>query len=380
MSKFLNVTDRTVRRDLRELEKIGRVKCFHGGAELIENIAFKLYENNLTTLHSPMQIKTSYLEKVNDSMLFNNSDSKGKVFVLGSFNTDLVYRVNNFVTSGQTIQAINSYCLPGGKGSNQAIASVMAEASTSFAVKLGDDEFAKRAVQFLSGVMFEQLITFEGVDCATGSAVVMVSENEGDNAIVIYPGANQLITDEEIESCYASILDSNVFLTQMENNSSAIYMALVFAKTNSIQTILNPAPWRADVESLLQWADYLTPNLTEAEAILGKKLESTEEIRQAAEDIYKKGVKNVIITLGKEGCWYFNGVQHRYFPSFTAVNIDTSGAGDAFNGAFAARIAAGDNVETAIIYANAFASLAVEREGASNMPPHSTVLQRIAIN
>ncbi|EPQ5852925.1 DeoR family transcriptional regulator [Klebsiella pneumoniae] len=376
LAKYLGVSERTIRRDLNDLEGIGRVKCFYGGAEVIRDAEFKLFSGDETSPYKNMKINNNPLKKM-DALMSEKNKKNGKVFVLGSFNTDLVYRIANLFTLGQTIQATNCYCLPGGKGSNQAIASVMAEAKTNFAVKLGDDEFAKRAMQFLKGVAFEQLITFEGKNCSTGSAVVMVSENEGDNAIVINPGANQLITDEDVISCYASISESDVFLTQMENNFSAIYMSLKLAKADGIQTILNPAPWKKDVEQLLQFVDYLTPNLTEAESIVGRKLQSTDEIIIAAEEIHNKGVKNVIITLGKEGCWYYNGMLHRHFSSFTAVNIDTSGAGDAFNGAFAARIAAGDNVETAIIYANAFASLAVEREGASNMPSHSAALQRI---
>ncbi|MCE0826787.1 PfkB family carbohydrate kinase [Buttiauxella sp. A2-C2_NF] len=377
LARYLGVTDRTIRRDLQELESIGRIKCFHGGAELVVNAEHEMYKKGNISLHRDMTLGliSSNIKGILMSELSN--ECNGKVFVLGSFNTDLVYRVDDFVKSGQTIQATKSYCLPGGKGSNQAVASVMAQAKTHFAVKLGDDEFAKKAIQFLKGIMFEQIINFEADNCPTGSAVVMVSENEGDNAIIIYPGANQMFSEQDIISCYGFISESDVFLTQMENNTSAISQALRFAHASDITTILNPAPWRADVSDLLQWVDILTPNLTEAESIIGGVISTKDDIKNAAENIYNKGVKNVIITLGKEGCWYFNGVNHRHFSAFSAVNIDTSGAGDAFNGAFAARVAKGDDIETAIIYANAFASLAVEREGAANMPPHDAVNKRL---
>lgn len=377
LSKYLGVTDRTIRRDLQELENTGKIKCFHGGARLTLNSERELYQKENVSLHRDMETRFANYNFGEVSMSNTQHEKNGKVFVLGSFNTDLVYRVDDFAKSGQTIQATKSYCLPGGKGSNQAVACVMAQAKTHFAVKLGDDEFAQKALQFFQGIIFEQLINFEAKDCATGSAVVMVSENEGDNAIIIYPGANQKFTEEDILSCYGFIGECDVFLTQMENNTPAIAQALRFANESNIKTILNPAPWRDDVLDLLQWVDILTPNLTEAEAIVGYDLKTKDEIKKAAEDIYIKNVKHVIITLGDKGCWYYNGITHQHYPAFSAVNIDTSGAGDAFNGAFAARVSKGDDIETAIIYANAFASLAVEREGAANMPSHDSVQIRL---
>lgn len=375
LAKSLKVTERTVRRDINELANAKRITPCYGGAILVKNPEHGIYGNSQKFLYKNMKI---------NEMISSHSKSipykerHGKVFIIGSFNTDLVYRVKDFPASGETIQAFNNCCLPGGKGSNQAIACSMTGARAHFTVKLGDDEFAQKAQLFLRGLLFEQLTCFEKENCPTGSAVVMVSEQAGDNAIVINPGANQTFTVEEIVSCYDSISKSDVFLTQMENNPDATELALKFAHSCGLTTILNPAPWRKEVSNLIHLTTIITPNLTEASSIVGKTLETDEEIKLAAEEIHAQGAQNVLITLGKEGCWLFDGKKHRRFSAFPAVNIDTSGAGDAFNGALAARLADGKSIEAAVTYACVFASLAVEREGASNMPKHEEVLRKIS--
>lgn len=373
LAKSLKVAMRTIRRDIKELAVTGRIKPCYGGATLVANPEQILYDNSQLYLYQNMNM-TNVLSNPEAS---HNRDKGGSVFIIGSFNTDLVYRVADFPLSGESIRAINSCCLPGGKGSNQAIACAMAGGRTHFTVKLGDDEFAQKAHLFLRGLMLEQLTCFEKKDCPTGSAVVMVSETAGDNAIIINPGANQTFTVDEIISCYDDISQSHVFLTQMEYNPDATALAIKFAYACGVTTILNPAPWRAEVNDLIPCATIITPNLTEAGAIVGKALQSREDIQQAAEDIHAKGARFVLITLGKAGCWLYDGDKHRQFSAFPAVNVDTSGAGDAFNGALAARLAESETLESAIVYASAFAALAVEREGASNMPEHQTVLEKI---
>lgn len=374
LAKYFRVADRTIRRDIRDLEKTGRIKSCYGGATLVKNHERDLFNNNHHHLYYNIKINFSE-RKLNPRKLTNTT--QGKVFIIGSFNTDLVYRVNDFPKSGETIHALNSCCLPGGKGSNQAIACSMAGARTHFTVKLGDDEFAQKALIFLKGIMFEKLTCFEQKNCATGSAIVMVSEIAGDNAIVINSGANQKFSRDDIISCYDDISQNDVFLTQMENNPDATAMALKYAYDSGLKTILNPAPWRKEVNIRLPLATIVTPNLTEAAAIVGHQLDTLEEIRLAAEKIHSLGAKNVLITLGKEGCWFFDGIKHHRFKAYPAVNVDTSGAGDAFNGALAARLANGECIKSAINYASMFASLAVEREGAANMPQHEETLRRI---
>lgn len=373
--KVLDVTERTLRRDINDLVKTGHVRSCYGGAVYNHDNAFPLYENNSLYLHQNIIINQSKIERE-----ISMNENNGKVYILGSFNTDLVYRLHRFPISGETTRALFSCCLPGGKGSHQAIASAQANARTYFTVKLGEDEFSTKAQHFLNGVGLEKLTIFTKNDAPTGSAVVMISEEAGDNVIVINPGANQEITSEEIISCYDEIGTANVFLTQMENNPNATAQAIKFAHAAGVMTILNPAPWRKEVTDLLRWTHILTPNLTEAEAIIGKAIRTPDDIRQAAETMHQMGPQYILITLGKDGCWLFDGSTHQQFPAYPAVNIDTSGAGDAFNGALAARLACGENIANAIHYACVFSALAVEREGAANMPSHELVLKRLACN
>lgn len=370
LAKTLCVAERTIRRDIQDLKHTGLIQPQYGGAVLCSiNDAFP-YEENKLYLHTNMDINMFSFKQA-------STKKNGRVFILGSFNTDLVYRLQHFPDSGETIRALSSCCLPGGKGSNQAVAACMAGAHTHFAAKVGEDEFAAKAQQFLDNVGLESLTLFSHPSIPTGSAVVMISEDAGDNAIVINPGANQTLSTDEVMTCYDAIGKSDVFLTQMENNPDATAMALKFAHTCGITTILNPAPWRESARNLLSWATIVTPNLTEAESIVGSPVRTEDDIRRAAEAIHHTGPQLVIITLGNKGCWLFDGLQHRSFPAFPAVNIDTAGAGDAFNGALAAQLASGANITSALIYAGAFASLAVERQGASNMPEHNVVIKRL---
>ncbi|HKM95153.1 MAG TPA: PfkB family carbohydrate kinase [Buttiauxella sp.] len=370
LAKTLNVTERTIRRDINELKQTGLIRPRYGGAVLLSNKESALYKNNQPYLHINMKINSFDITTA-------SPEKTGKVFILGSFNTDLVYRLQHFPDAGETTRALYSCCLPGGKGSNQAIAACMAGAQTHFVAKVGNDDFASKAQQFLNNVGFEALTLFTQPDIPTGSAVVMVSEEAGDNAIIINPGANQTFTADEIISCYSAIKASHVFLTQMENNPDATALALKFAHSCGITTIFNPAPWREEVRDMLPWVSIATPNLTEAESITATTIRTNDEILRAAEAIHQMGPQIVIITLGSQGCWLFDGKQHRQIPAYPAVNIDTAGAGDAFNGALAAQLACGANLTAALNYASAFASLAVEREGASNMPGHHSVIEKI---
>ncbi|MFG6653602.1 PfkB family carbohydrate kinase [Scandinavium sp. M-37] len=371
LANQLNVTERTIRRDLVELKRTGNINIHYGGASLLNKMGPDLYWNDPLLLHNNMDVKTTTTQT-------SSALKKGNVFILGSFNTDLVYRLAHFPASGETTRALYSCCLPGGKGCNQAVASVNALAATHFVAKIGEDEYAHKARLFLETIGLASLTLFTHPQCPTGSAVVMVSESEGDNAIVINPGANQTFSSAEITSCHTSIAQSDVFLIQMENNPDASGQALTYAQKCGLTTIFNPAPWRPEVLDLLPFATIVTPNLTEAEAITSMTIHSKQDIRQAAEQIRLLGPHIVIITLGKEGCWMFDGEQHREYPAFPAVNIDTAGAGDAFNGALAARLANSDSLDLAVRYASAFASLAVERSGAANMPEHTKALEKMS--
>ncbi len=164
----------------------------------------------------------------------------------------------------------------------------------------------------------------------------------------------------------------------MENNFPATLSAMRLARALETQIILNPAPYSDDVLSCLNYVDIITPNETEASLLSGIEVSDLDSAKAAASKIHALGAARVIITMGSRGALLFDGQQYQHIPAFPAVSVDTTGAGDAFNGAFAAAFADGQSVAQAAAYANAFASLAVEREGASNMPTHSQVMTRLA--
>lgn len=313
----------------------------------------------------------------------NSSDENknpGNVFIIGSYNVDLIYQLNKFALPGQTIEALDTYICSGGKGTNQAIACSNAGAAVHFTVKIGDDAYADNALKHLSAQKFHHLSVLEEKSCATGTAIVMVSEESNDNCIIINPGANGKISASEVESVIPIIKKSRVFLSQLEINLDALLLCIKHAKDCGVMTIINPAPWNELARTMIPYVDILTPNLSEAEDIVGFSISSDDDVRLAAEKIHNMGVNYVVITLGNKGSWFYDGINHHAFSPYPATVLDTSGAGDAFNGSLAARIAQGNSIIDSIEYASCFSALAVERRGASNMPDHHMVKNRMQSN
>lgn len=196
--------------------------------------------------------------------------------------------------------------------------------------------------------------------------------------IAIYPGANKTLSDDEIAEMTHELSQADVLLVQLENNFPATLNAIKLAHTLGVKVVMNPAPYASEVVDLLPYIDVLTPNETEASLLSGIDIIDISSAREAARTIIERGAQRVIITMGSRGALIADSDQYKHIPAFPAVSIDTTGAGDAFNGAFAAAIANGKTIIQAATYAAAFASLAVEREGASNMPTHEQVAIRLA--
>lgn len=368
LASHLSVTERTIRRDLNYLKQQDIADVFYGGARSLIKSENILFEKKYVWSKASMF--------VNDNAGSEKRALKGNVFVFGSFNTDLVYAMNDFPKAGETVHANGFYCSTGGKGSNQAIAAAAAGAKTTLLVKVGKDDFGVKAKHHLKSTNISALSVLESDDYATGSAIVMLSRT-GENSIIIDLAANTDFSQDDIEMHYPLIKETDVFLAQLENNFSATKLAVKYAKKANKVVIVNPAPYSSEITSILKYVDILTPNQSEAESITGIDIVDEASTRQAAEKIHDLGVGQVIITLGAEGCWYFDGKNHTFLKSFKAISVDTSGAGDAFNGALAASLAQGNSMMQAITFASAFASLAVERKGASNMPDLTSVKMRM---
>jgi ribokinase len=370
----LGVTKETIRTDLAKLQIEGMVLRHHGGVSLKKHLMQNelLKDENLDISHL-MQIhhKTHYVQQKGAS-----KDMVGKVCVFGSFNVDIVAKVNRFPKNGETLIAKETTFGPGGKGANQALAAHSAGARVHFATKVGKDQFNPFAKTHFACSGMESFSIYETDKATTGSAVIYVNDT-GENVIAISPGANLLVTDEEVAELIPYVTESKVLLVQLENNFDAIDGVMKLAKGLSVQVILNPAPYSKAIDNLIANADIITPNETEASQISGVEVVDIITAKKAAQIIHDKGAKNIIITMGKQGSVLFDGEYFSHIPAYSAVAVDTTGAGDAFNGALAASLAKGNKLSQAAFYATAFASLAVEREGAANMPNNTLVEARM---
>ena len=203
----------------------------------------------------------------------------------------------------------------------------------------------------------------------TGCALIEVQSADGQNRIVVIPGANHAITPADIQNAEPAFDEAGILLTQLEIPMDVVEAALKMGREKGLVTILNPAPAAPLPDHFYAMIDYITPNETEAELLTGIPVENDADAEKAARFFLSKGVSQVIITLGKRGSYYTDGNVSFFTPAFTVDAVDTTGAGDAFNGAFAAALAEGRNAADAIRFATAFSAISVTRPGAASSMP-----------
>ncbi|MDD9339859.1 MAG: PfkB family carbohydrate kinase [Providencia heimbachae] len=365
LSKELNVTKETIRADLNSLAKKGIISRCHGGAYIEFETLDKVAKKEIIQF---LECNESFNEKINkdDAVL-------GKVCVLGSFNVDMISYLPRLPEAGESLLANKFIFSPGGKGCNQALAASYSDSQVHFITKIGTDQFSEYAINFISSSKIKASTIYQTEKFQTGTASIFVSEN----IISIYPGSNMDITADEIKIQKDKVINSNVILLQLETNIEALKEIISIGNEFNIPIILNPAPYNDIVNELINKVDILTPNETEASLLSNINVIDIETAKKAAEVIYKKGVKKVVITLGSKGSIAYDGNKFIYSPAYTAVVKNTAGAGDAFNGALAASLAKGKQFPYALRYASAFSSLAVETSNASEMPEDINVMHRI---
>mgnify|MGYP000064779106 FL=1 len=293
----------------------------------------------------------------------------GKIVILGVFVADTTYRANRAPRMGETILG-NSFTLgPGGKGSNQAVAAARLGADVTFLSKLGRDPFADMALKTWADAGVKPMVT-QSNQSYTGAAYIFVEEETGDNAIIICPGVATTISTADIDVNADLIRSAAVFMTQLEQPMDAAVRALGIAKEAGVKTILNPAPASDLPDGMLALCDYVTPNETETETLTGVAVKSVDDARSAAEIFLSKGVGAAVITLGEHGALFHSAAQSELVPAVNAGSVvETTGAGDAFNGGFATALARGDDPVSAVRTGCATAGLSVTRPGtASSMP------------
>ncbi|MEJ5062357.1 ribokinase [Erwinia sp. MYb375] len=370
------VSKETIRSDLAALAGLGMIQRCHGGAMVIRrNLQAKLISETGGNFEVLLQRLENQRQR---SAPRDSTQTQGRVCILGSFNVDIVAKVARFPKGGESLLALGSTLGPGGKGANQAMAASRAGARVHFVSKVGTDQFSQFAFDHLSASDIHSFRLYQSDVEPTGNAIIYVSQQDGENMIAIYSGANKTLTDAEVAEMTHELAGSDVLLVQLENNFSATLNAMKLATTLGVRVIMNPAPFSADALACLQYVDVLTPNETEASLLSGVEVNDLDSAKEAALAIVRQGAKRVIITMSSRGALILENGQFQHIAAFPALSVDTTGAGDAFNGAFAAALAKGQTIAQAATYAAAFASLAVEREGASNMPDHPQVVARLA--
>lgn len=291
------------------------------------------------------------------------------IVILGIFVADTAYRAERQPKMGETILGTSFVLGPGGKGSNQSVAAAMAGGKVHFITRLGDDAFADiaRTTWAKAGVVPEVKVDH---DSYTGAAYIFIENATGNNAIIVAPGAAGRVSVEDVEAKADLIRSASIFVTQLEQPIAAALRALQIARAAGVTTILNPAPAATLSDEMLALCDYVTPNESEAEALTGLPVTSVDQATAAAAALLAKGVGAVVITLGDKGALYHDAQRTVHVPVISAGPVvETTGAGDAFNGGFAVALAEGKDVIEAVRFGCATAGISVTRPGTAPAMP-----------
>jgi len=300
-------------------------------------------------------------------------DKKG-ILVVGSSNLDLVVTAQRFPNPGETVFGNKFEMFPGGKGANQAVCASRLGCKTTFVGKMGNDEFKEK----LSQIMVESKVDISNlfVDDSehTGTALITVDSN-GQNQIIVISGSNMKLSPEDVESRSSLFEEATVVLTQLEIPIETVLKVAQLAKNNRALFILNPAPAVQLPDQLFPLIDIITPNESELELITGIRITGHESIVKAAQTLIGRGVKNIIVTLGEKGSVLINNTCNKLFGVNKVKVVDSTAAGDAFNGALASSLANNHSIEESIEFANKIASITVTRMGAQSSMPYLSELK-----
>lgn len=290
---------------------------------------------------------------------------------MGSFVADCTFRADRLPTWGQTVLGHRFRVGPGGKGSNQAVAAARLGAKVAFIGRLGRDAFGDLARQTYLKEGVDTTFIFDDPEHGTGAAAVVVHDDTGENGIVVDPGSGMHLSLENVETASTFIRNSRAFVTQLELQPEVAQRGLAIAHRAGAITILNPAPALPLASPFYQLTDYLTPNESEASGLLGTPVSSVEDAHAAAGALIERGARNVIITMGERGAYVRNERINELVPAFDAGPVvETTGAGDAFNGALAVGLSEGMDVLAATRFACHAAGISVTRPGTSDSMPY----------
>ena len=301
--------------------------------------------------------------------------SARKLIVLGSVNADHVLQLDDFPRPGETVIGHGYQVLPGGKGANQAVAAARLGADVGFIACVGDDDFGARILKRFAD---------DGIDTAavevvpgtpTGIALIQIAAN-GENTIVISPEANGRLTPEVLGPQLALLQGADTLLMQLESPLATIELAARKARESGATVVLNPAPAQPLPDALLADVSVITPNETEAELLTGVKVVTESDAEKAADILHGKGVETVIITLGRNGAFLSSAGVSGRIEGYGVTPVDTTAAGDTFNGALVAALQQGVDMAEAVRFAHAAAAISVTRLGAQTSIPYRAEVDR----
>jgi ribokinase len=300
------------------------------------------------------------------------------ILVFGSINMDLVSHVPHLPAPGETVAGVDFFTAPGGKGANQAVSCARLGMPTLMVGRVGDDVFGSALRTSLNqyGVDIQQVLTTPG---SSGLAVIHVDDN-AENSIVIIPGANGKVGSTDLEHLETVLRGASTLLLQLEVPLDAVVQAARLARAEGIRIILDPAPARSIPDELFALTDIITPNETETTALIGAPVQDLVEIEEAARTLLDRGVQQVVIKLGARGAYAHDGSVGRLIPAFSVSAVDTTAAGDAFNGALAAALEKGMTLFDAVRFANAAGALSATRRGAQESMPDAGAIETFLTN
>jgi ribokinase len=293
-----------------------------------------------------------------------------KILVVGSSNTDLIIQVPTIPRPGETLLGGGFKTFPGGKGANQAVAAARGGGDVVFIASVGNDAYGDESLKGykLDNINTENIKICKGIP--SGIAMICISDS-GENAIAVASGANAELKPEDLDEAEEAFHEAEYMLVQLETPLDTVQKAVEICSEFETRVILNPAPATELPDTLLAKVDIITPNETEAEQLSGIQVKGENEARMAAAKLHERGIKTVIITLGSEGAFLSDQITgvHKRIPGFEVEAVDTTAAGDVFNGQLAVALAEGLSLEDAIRLAHAGAALSVQKLGAQSSIP-----------
>ncbi len=299
---------------------------------------------------------------------------KQKVCVFGSAVVDLMSRAPHLPAPGETVKGSYFRQSPGGKGFNQGIAAHKAGGNIVMISKLGRDALSHVSLHAMEEVGLSAAHLLYHDEVATGTALILVDESSSQNEIVIVPGACATFTEADICAIADEIRSAAYLLVQLEVNQDANERVVAIAREAGVRVIINTAPFQPVSDAFLSGAYLVTPNEVEAEALTGIAVKDLASADAAAAVLFSRGVQNVLITLGSRGLYLHDGKRSEIIPSYHVHAVDTTGAGDAFNGGLLTALSEGQDLWQAARFANALAALSVQRIGAApSMPTRAEI-------